>query len=149
MQTQRVRGVALAVAVAGALACGDTGPLAVIQSKGGPVKVGLEVAATDTARAQGLMYRHELADGRGMLFVFPSEEEHKFWMKNTMIGLDMVFVGADGRIVGIHENAAPLSLDPITVGRPSKWVLEVPAGFTKAHTVAVGDRIDLRGVPSA
>jgi uncharacterized protein len=147
MQTQRVRGLALAVAAV--LGCAEAGPLAVIQSSGGPVKVALEVAATDTARAQGLMYRHELADGRGMLFVFPVEEEHKFWMKNTMIGLDMVFVGADGRIVGIHENAAPLSLDAISVGHPSKWVLEVPAGFTKTHAVAVGDRMDLHGVPSA
>jgi len=143
------RVAAVLAATVFASACRERGPLAVIQASGGPVTVVVEVAATDASRAQGLMYRRELADGRGMIFVFPTEEEHSFWMKNTMIPLDLVFVGGDGRIVGIQENAPPLSLTPITVGRPSKWVLEVPGGFAGRRGVAVGDRMDLQGVPSA
>jgi len=150
MQTSAAAFVlATLVACIGAASCGERGPVAVIETAGGPVDVVLEVAATDRSREQGLMYRSELADGRGMVFVFPNEVEHAFWMKNTMISLDMLFIGADGRIAGIHENATPLSLAKISVGRPSKWVIEVPAGFSKRRGIAVGDRVELRGVPSA
>jgi uncharacterized membrane protein (UPF0127 family) len=136
-------------ALAVVAACGEHGPAAVIQASRGPVTVAVEVAATDSARAQGLMYRRELADGRGMVFVFPDEAEHSFWMKNTMIALDMLFVAGDGYIVGIHANAAPLSLTPISVGKASKWVIEVPAGFSERSGIAVGDQVRLRDVPSA
>jgi len=135
--------------VIGAAACGDRGPIAVIQTAAGPVRVTLEVASTERAREQGLMYRRELPEGRGMLFVFDDETEHAFWMKNTMIPLDMLFVGADGRIVGIHENATPLSLAQVSVGHPSKWVIEVPGGFARRRGLTVGDRVELGGVPPA
>jgi uncharacterized membrane protein (UPF0127 family) len=89
------------------------------------------------------MYRSELADGHGMLFVFPEESDHRFWMKNTLIPLDMIFIGADGTIVGIHRDATPLSTAPVGVGRPSRYVLEVPGGWTGRTGVAPGQRVEL------
>ena len=131
-----------------AVACGARGPTATIHTHQGPVDVGLEIADTDETRTRGLMYRQALADGRGMLFVFPETEEHSFWMKNTLIPLDMLFIGDDGAIVGIHADATPLSTAPISVGRPSRWVLEVPGGWAARRGVAAGDRVELRGVRS-
>jgi len=106
---------------------------------GARAEVAVEVAATPEAQARGLMYR------RGMLFVFPAEAPHEFWMKNTFIPLDMIFIGADGRIVGIHANATPLSTAPLGVERPSRYVLEVPGGWAARRGVAPGDRVELRG----
>ena len=125
-------------------ACGGpSGPVARVQTRAGRVDVALEVAATPETRARGLMYRRELADGRGMLFVFDADEDHEFWMKNTLIPLDMIFIGADQAIVGIHPNAVPLSTATVGVGRPSRWVLEVPGGWAARRGVASGDRVEL------
>ena len=129
-----------------ALACGAGGPVAAIHSAGGVTEVALEVATTPAAQERGLMYRTSLADGHGMLFVFPAESEHQFWMKNTLIPLDMLFIAADGRIVGIHADATPLSTVPVGVGKPSRFVLEVPGGFAARRGIAPGDRVELRGL---
>jgi hypothetical protein len=129
-------------------ACRPGGPTAVVHAAKGSVDVALEVAATDPARTQGLMYRTSLHEDRGMLFVFDTEVEHQFWMKNTLIPLDMLFIAGDGRIAGIHANATPLSLANITVGKPSRWVLEVAGGWAERHGVVAGDRVELRGVES-
>src|SRR5207245_542568 len=85
-----------AVALLALAACGRGEPLAVIHTAGGArAEVALEIAATPEAQARGLMYRRTLADGRGMLFVFPAEAPHEFWMKNTFIPLDMIFIAGD------------------------------------------------------
>lgn len=126
-----------------ALACTAPGPTATVHTKGGQVPVTLEVAADDATRQRGLMYRDKLADGHGMLFVFDDETERTFWMKNTIIPLDMIFIGSDGRIVGILVNTTPLSTTPVGVGRPSKYVLEVAGGYSTRAGMAAGDRIDL------
>jgi uncharacterized membrane protein (UPF0127 family) len=112
------------------------------------VRVTLEVAADDATRTRGLMYRNHLDDGHGMLFVFEEEVEHPFWMRNTVIPLDMIFIGADQRIVGIKADTTPLSLAQVTVGRPSKWVLEVAGGYAARAGMAAGDKIDFDGVPT-
>ena len=138
--------VLTALLLAAAPACSGTGPVARIHTTGGPVDVALEVAATPETQQRGLMYRSALADDHGMLFVFPIDSEHEFWMKNTLISLDMLFVAADGRIVGIHADATPLSTAPITVGTPSRWVIEVPGGFARKNGLAAGDRVELAGV---
>ncbi len=136
-----------AIALLALAACGRGEPLAVIHTAGGArADVALEVATTPEAQARGLMYRRTLADGRGMLFVFPAEAPHEFWMKNTFIPLDMIFIAADGRIVGIHPNATPLSTAPLGVERPSRYVLEVPGGWAARRGVAPGDRVELRGI---
>ena len=83
-------------------------PTAVFQTAKGPVRVSLEVVADDASRARGLMYRDHIDDGHGMLFVFDDESDRSFWMKNTLIPLDMIFVGGDGTIVGMKTNTTPL-----------------------------------------
>jgi uncharacterized membrane protein (UPF0127 family) len=110
--------------------------------------VRLEVAATDATRTKGLMFRQALAEGDGMLFVFGESTDHGFWMKNTFIPLDMIFIGDDLRVVGVHARAVPQSTDAITVGAPSRYVLEVPGGWAERHGVARGTQVELRGVPA-
>ena len=142
---QRVMRAAVAAALALA-GCRDRGPVAVIRGPGGVVEVSLEVAATPAERERGLMYRSSLAEGRGMLFVFDQDGNHTFWMRNTLIPLDMLFIARDGTVVGIHANATPLSTANIAVGKPSRYVLEVPGGWTARHGIAVGARVELRGL---
>ncbi|MFN8545078.1 MAG: DUF192 domain-containing protein [Candidatus Binatia bacterium] len=144
----RLLGVAGTLAVA-LLACGPSAPVAIVRTTAGTVEVALEVAATDEARARGLMYRTDLADGHGMLFVFPTAAVHDFWMKNTLIPLDMIWIGADRRIVGIRAATTPLSTTPIGIGAPALYVLEVPGGFAARHGIAPGNEIVLRGVPTS
>lgn len=126
--------------------CRDRGPVAVIHAPGAALEVSLEVVATPPERARGLMYRSALADGHGMLFVFDEDEDHTFWMKNTLIPLDMLFIARDGTLAGIHPNATPLSTASISVGHPSRYVLEVPGGWAAQHGVTVGARVEFRGV---
>ena len=134
---------AAALALAG---CRDRGPVAVIRGPGGAVEVSLEVAATPAERERGLMYRTSLADGRGMLFVFDEDRNHSFWMKNTLIPLDMLFIARDGTVVGIHANATPQSTADIAVGMPSRYVLEVPGGWAARHGISAGARVEFRRV---
>ncbi len=135
--------VAAALALAG---CRDRGPVAVIQGTGGAVEVALEVAATPAQQERGLMYRSSLAEGRGMLFVFDADGNQSFWMKNTLIPLDLLFIARDGTVVGIHANATPLSTANIAVGKPSRYVLEVPGGWAARHGVAAGAQVEFRGL---
>ncbi len=135
--------VAAALALAG---CRDRGPVAVIRGPGAAVEVSLEVAATPAERERGLMYRRSLAEGRGMLFVFDADGNQSFWMKNTLIPLDLLFIARDGTVVGIHANATPLSTANIAVGKPSRYVLEVPGGWAARHGISAGARVDFRGV---
>jgi hypothetical protein len=130
-----------------ATACAaSSGPVARITSPGGTVEVALEVADTPEVRARGLMYRKSLPEGHGMLFVFDEESVQEFWMKDTLIPLDMLFIAADGRVVGIHANATPLSTATIAVGAPSRFVLEVPGGWAARHGIMTGAHVELRGV---
>jgi len=135
--------VAAALALAG---CRDRGPVAVIRGPGAAVEVSLEVAATPAERERGLMYRTSLAEGRGMLFVFDADGNQSFWMKNTLIPLDLLFIARDGTVVGIHANATPLSTANIAVGKPSRYVLEVPGGWAARHGISAGARVEFRGV---
>jgi len=142
---QRVMRAAVAAALALA-GCRDRGPVAVIRGPGGAVEVSLEVAATPAERERGLMYRRSLAEGRGMLFVFDADGNQSFWMKNTLIPLDLLFIARDGTVVGIHANATPLSTANIAVGKPSRYVLEVPGGWAARHGISAGARVEFRGV---
>jgi uncharacterized membrane protein (UPF0127 family) len=117
------------------------------RADGSTVRVALEVMNTPAARERGMMYRPALAEDHGMLFVFPEEVEHPFWMKNTLVPLDMLFIAGDGRIVGIHADAVPLSTASLSVGQPSTYVLEVNGGWAARHGVRAGDRIEFRNVP--
>jgi len=101
----------------------------------------VELATNTAERALGLMYRKELPEGRGMLFDFQTEQPVQFWMHNTYIPLDMIFIAGDGRVVRVAENAKPMSDDMIPSGRPVRAVLEVIAGTARKFGIAPGDRV--------
>ncbi len=108
--------------------------------------VAVELARTDAERERGLMFRRELAPDAGMLFLFDESVPHQFWMKNTLIPLDMIFIAEDGRIGGIVARAIPGDLSPRSAGGPSRYVLEVVGGWAEAHGVAPGDRVKFENV---
>lgn len=118
-----------------------------LRSEDGTVaEVRAEVADKREELSQGLMHRRSLPQDQGMLFVFPREGNYAFWMKNTLIPLDMIFINEARQIVGVVENAQPHTTEPRAVAAPSRFVLEVNAGWVKRHRVAVGDRVEF--VPS-
>jgi len=119
----------------------------VLHATGGPVTVAVEVANTPAAREQGLMYRTDLGADAGMLFLFPQDEDLEFWMKNTPLPLDMIFIDASRTIVGIVANARPFSTQTRGIGKPSRYVLEVHGGFCSKHGIAAGDTVDFLEVP--
>lgn len=101
----------------------------------------VEVVANDADRQKGLMYRKELPDGTGMLFDFKREEPVSFWMKNTLIPLDMIFIRGDGRIASIAENTVPLSERLVPSDGSVRGVLEVIAGTVRKLGIKPGDRV--------
>ena len=112
-----------------------------IVTKSGVQVFSIEMATTEQEKETGLMYRKELADGKGMLFDFSPEQQISMWMKNTFIPLDMIFIRADGRILRIAENTEPQSTKIISSGGLAKGVLEVIAGTAKKYGIAAGDRV--------
>jgi uncharacterized membrane protein (UPF0127 family) len=105
-----------------------------------------ELARTPAEHERGLMFRKELAPDAGMIFVFDRPFVQTFWMKNTLIPLDMVFIGADRRIVGIVENAEPETLTGRGVREPSQFVLEIGGGVAAKLGIRTGQRVELRGI---
>jgi uncharacterized membrane protein (UPF0127 family) len=118
----------------------DVQPLEIV-TKSGVQMFSVEMAKTEKERETGLMYRKELADGRGMLFDFSPEQQVSMWMKNTYLSLDMIFIAGNGRILRIAENTEPHSLAIISSGGPAKGVLEVIAGTAKKYGIAPGDQV--------
>src|SRR5215472_4733843 len=112
-----------------------------IASKTGVHVFGVELAVTPEEQAKGLMFRRQLPEKQGMLFDFHREQPTAFWMKNTYIPLDMIFIRADGRILRIAENTKPLSEDLVPSGGPVRAVLEVVGGTAKKLGIAPGDRV--------
>ena len=103
--------------------------------------VNAELAETMEERSQGLMYRERLEEGEGMLFVFETESTHSFWMKNTLIPLDMIWIGKDMRVVHI-EHAVPCTTEnckSYTPNKPALYVLETNAGFAEKNGIKVGN----------
>ena len=125
---------------AGRLAAAELQPLE-IASKSGVRVFAVEMATTPEEQAKGLMFRRELPEGQGMLFDFQREQPTSFWMKNTYVALDMMFIRADGRILRIAENTVPLSEALVSSGGPVRAVLEVVAGTAKKLGIAPGDRV--------
>ena len=115
-------------------------PLEIV-TKSGVQVFSVEMATTEEEKTTGLMYRKELADGKGMLFDFSPEQQVSMWMKNTYISLDMIFIRADGRILRIAENTEPHSTKIISSGGLAKGVLEVIAGTAQKYGIAPGDRV--------
>jgi uncharacterized protein len=112
-----------------------------IVTRSGVHAFSVELATNTADRALGLMFRKELPEGHGMLFDFQNEQQVQFWMHNTHIPLDMIFIAADGHIVHIAENAKPMSDDLIPSVHPVRAVLEVIAGTVRKFAIAPGDRV--------
>lgn len=106
-------------------------------------KIELEIADDAYQRETGLMYRESMAMNRGMLFIFDTEEQLGFYMKNTYIPLDLIFLNKDLIIVNIQKNATPKSLETIPSNAPAQYVLEVNAGLTDTWNLSKGDKIIL------
>jgi len=108
--------------------------------------VTVEVAESGTARQRGLMMRKSMPENRGMIFLFEERRDHAFWMHNTCIPLDMMFIDKDGFITGIEENVPTMSDDTFAAGCPSTYVLEVNAGWSRKHGVAPGQKVSFDGL---
>jgi uncharacterized membrane protein (UPF0127 family) len=106
--------------------------------------IDIEIAETDSARTRGLMQRDGLPERSGMLFRFQQERIQSFWMANTPLALDILFVDADSQIVDIAKYARPLSPDQIVSADPARYVVEVPAGFTDTHGITETDHVRWR-----
>ena len=109
------------------------------------IKLKVEIADSDKEREVGLMNRKYLCENCGMLFIFPEGGEHKFWMKDTLIALDMIFVGTEKKIVFIEKDAKPCEFDPCEVYPKEDvrfmYVVEVNSGFSDKNKVNIGDRV--------
>jgi uncharacterized membrane protein (UPF0127 family) len=114
-------------------------PEVILATRAGEQHVKVEVARSDPERQRGLMYRQKLEPGRGMIFLFEHPQRLTFWMKNTYIPLDMIFIGADKRVVYVEESAEPLTTQARgPADEDSQFVLEVPGGWARAHGVERG-----------
>lgn len=109
----------------------------------------VELARTAEERAQGLMFRRHLADDAGMVFDMESSGVWSFWMKNTLIPLDIIFVDAGWRVVCVVPNAAPETLESRGCNKPSRWVLELRAGNAARYGIAAGTPLRWRPLPDA
>ncbi|MBD3786404.1 MAG: DUF192 domain-containing protein [Sphingomonadales bacterium] len=107
-------------------------------TSGGAAQFSIEIADDEAERSQGLMNRDHLARGAGMLFVYPTERPVAFWMRNTLIPLDMIFIDARGAVVHVHANATPHDETPIPSGAPVRFVLEINGGLAQAIGIGPG-----------
>lgn len=118
-----------------------TQPKVYLSTPQGEVGVNVEVVSTPPRVQKGLMFREHLAPDAGMLFLMGVETDHAFFMRNTLIPLDMIFITRDLTVAGIVENAEPRTETLRRVGKPSLYVLEVNGGWTSAHHVAAGAKV--------
>ena len=108
-------------------------------NKGKTYSVLVEIADNEKLREKGLMFRESLSENSGMFFIFEKQKHVSFWMKNTFISLDLLFINSKGVITKIFRESKPLSLQPIPSEKAVKAVIEVNAGFTKKREIMVGD----------
>jgi len=152
-----VRGAVLSASLVVALIAGATSgcagdsslPKVVVHGSGGDVVVHVELALTEAEQTHGLMFRSDLVDGDGMLFVFDTEEERAFWMRNTPIPLDILYITGDATIRSIAAGTKPYSEETIPSRGPCRYVLEVPGGWSARHGVHSGDKVTLPDVAAA
>ena len=115
----------------------------------GGVSLNIEYATTTAARKLGLGGRTSVPGGYGMLFVFPKDDRYGFWMKDTLVPLDMFWLDAQGHVVSIAEDVSPASFPNVFYpSAPARYVLETAAGFAAAHGIATGTPLLLKNIPS-
>jgi uncharacterized membrane protein (UPF0127 family) len=118
------------------------GELTFADSAGTPkTKIEIQIANTEFDRELGLMYRKSMEENQGMLFIFPAESVQSFWMRNTYIPLDMIFVNSNKRIITIHKDTKTLSDQTYRSTAPAKYVIEVNAGFADKYNIKDGDEV--------
>ena len=121
-------------------------PTAIVNTQdNGKVSITLELAITGEERQTGLMHREQLDWNSGMLFVFDVDAPYAFWMKNTLIYLDMLYISYNGTVVHIRHNAEPLNETAYMPPVFCRYVLEVNGGFSEVEGIAVGDKVDFIG----
>jgi uncharacterized membrane protein (UPF0127 family) len=126
---------------------GDDSPTVVLRPEGQPeVRVRVELARTGQEHATGLMFRERLDADAGMLFLYDDEGIKVFWMRNTLIPLDMIFISSDLRVAGVVENAEPQTDTQRQVSKPSQYVLEVNGGFARAHGITADTPVEFRNI---
>jgi len=123
-----------------------SGPRVILQGGDKVIPVKVEIADTRAKRTMGLQYRQELAEDQGMLFLFAAERVQTFWMKDTLISLDLIFINARKKIVGIVHRAVPFSTASLSVLSPSQFVLEIKGGVARQHNIKVGDTVRFEGI---
>ncbi len=106
--------------------------------------INIEFSKTESEIMQGLMWRKKMKENNGMIFIFQKEKELSFWMKNTIIHLDIIFINSEKKIVKIHKNTRPYSEENYNSLMPAKYVVEVVAGYTENHNIKEGDYIDFK-----
>ena len=112
-----------------------------LRGAAGVQRFSVEIADSEAEREQGLMNRQKMSGSAGMLFVYPAPKHPYFWMKNTLIPLDMIFVDPSGRVTKVHSNAVPLDETPIDGGAGVMFVLEINGGLAKRLGIAEGDAL--------
>lgn len=143
--------LALALLVTCAKPMPSNPPTASIETYNGPLvvlpdgsAVHLEIAADDPTRTQGLMFRDRVPEGTGMLFIFAHPDEFPFWMKNTLVPLDMIWIDEQNRVVHVEANVPPCKADPCPSYPPhaiAKYVLELGGGQAAKHRVVNGSTL--------
>jgi len=119
----------------------------VVDSPAGPQRFKVEIAAKPNEQQRGLMYREALAEDEGMIFLFAHQKVQSFWMKNTWIPLDMLFIDEDLVVRGIVENAEPLTTTSRKIDAPTRYVLEVKGGLTRKLGIVAGAKVTFEGIP--
>lgn len=112
-----------------------------------PVRVRVELARTPEEQMRGLMHRRALEPDAGMLFLFDRAEPRRFWMRNTYIPLDMIFLDASRVVISIEENTVPLDETGRGPDQPAQFVVEVAGGYARSHGISVGSRAQFVNVP--
>jgi len=132
-------GVVLFLAVS-LSACSQSLPAVTISI--GPNRLNVELATTPAERERGLMFRTQMAENHGMLFIFPNDQQLAFWMKNTRLPLSIAFISSDGYIKSVAD-MQPESLDSIYSDYSVRYALEVNQGYFVRHGVKVGEKVEL------
>ena len=129
--------------------CGKKQPAAIFSTPAGPRQVLLEVVETEQDMAKGLMFRQQLEEDHGMLFVYKEDVRPTFWMKNTYLSLDILFLTEDGILVDLFEQVPPCPMRPCptyTSRFPCRYVLEVKGGYTARYHIRKGARVQFRNL---
>lgn len=117
------------------------GELTFSDTSGVLLKIDIQIARTEFDRQLGLMFRKSMNENQGMLFIFPDNRVRSFWMRNTEIPLDIIFIDSSKTILNIAKNTTPYSDNSYSSSAPAKYVVEVNGGFSDMHNIAQGDKI--------